>query len=236
MTMDEIFASAPGVLNELTREFARRGNEEYIKDQESQATAYFFLAIRSASLLAGMARLLMSEARDSIKVLMRGFLESRDLLMTFRFDDQGMRNKIGIWFKGDVGTTWKAEHTRCEGYLDKLGYKGSEFAKKWSQTTTLAHPTRFASQNSVSCVTLWVANPPRVADYYTMMEPEHADYLTSIASLIVLATHDLPGLISLGCDLNRIPNIGAFRQGVFSVVVPILNKRDSDLPPGSYRA
>ncbi|MCU1247612.1 MAG: hypothetical protein JWQ49_641 [Edaphobacter sp.] len=69
-----------------------------------------------------------------------------------------------------------------------------------------------------------------------MMEPEHADYLTSIASLIVLATPDLPGLISLGCDLNRIPNIDAFRQGVFSVVVPILNKRDSDLPPGSYPA
>jgi hypothetical protein len=63
------------------------------------------------------------------------------------------------------------------------------------------------------------------------MEPEVADYLTSIASLIVMATYDIPGLISLGCDLNRMRNIDAFRANVFSVVVPILNKRDSDLPP-----
>jgi hypothetical protein len=235
-TMDEILISAPGVLTELAREFTRRGDEEYRKDEKSQASACFFLALRSISLLCGMGRLLKPETRDSVKVLMRGFLESRDLLMTFRFDDQGIRNKIGIWFKGDVGTTWKAEHTRCEGYLDKLGYKGSDFAKKWSQTTTLAHPTRFASQNSVNCVTLWAATPRRQADFNDMMEPEVADYLTSIATLIVLATHDLPGLISLGCDLNRMPNIDQFRANVFSIVVPILNKRDSDLPPGSYRS
>ena len=70
-----------------------------------------------------------------------------------------------------------------------------------------------------------------------MMEPEIADYLTSIAALIVMATHDLPGLISLGLDLDRMPNIDAFRQNVHSIAVPILNKsRTGRLPPYSYRA
>jgi hypothetical protein len=235
--VNELLLSAPGVLKELAMDLTRRADEEYRKDAKSQASACFLLALRSISLLMGMGGLLRPQTRDSIKVLIRGFLESRDLLMTFRFDDQSIRNKIGIWFTGAVGTTWKAEHKRCEAYFEKLGYGGSEFAKKWSQITTLAHPTRYAAQNSVACVTLWAANPPRQDDYVSMMEPEIADYLTSIASFIVLATHDLPGLISLGLDLNRMPNIDQFRANVYAIAVPILDKnKDGDLPPESYRA
>jgi hypothetical protein len=185
-----------------------------------------------------MGRILKPEMRDSVKVLIRGFLESRDLLMTFRFDDQSIRNKIGRWFEGNVeGSTWKAEHKRCEGHFEKLGYSGSDLAKKWSQITTLAHPTRFASQNSVNCVTLWAAQPPRRDNFNSMMEPEVADYLTSIASLVVMATHDVPGLISLGLDLDRMPNIDQFRANVFAIAVPILDKnKEGDLPPESYRS
>lgn len=234
--MGEILVSAPAVLGELTRELVRRGDEEYRKDQKSQATACFFLAIRSASLLCGMSKLLTPQTRDSSEVLLRGFLESRDLLMTFRFDQKGTRDKIAYWFDGNLGSSWKAEHKKCDEYMEKLGHGGTEFGKRWSQITTLAHPTRFAAQNSVGATTLWAANPPRVDDFNSMMESKIADYLTCIATLIVIATIDLPGLISLGCDLNRMPNIDTFRANVFSVVVPILNKTDGDLPPGSYRA
>jgi hypothetical protein len=156
--------------------------------------------------------------------------------MTFRFDQKGTRDKIAYWFDGNLGSSWKAEHKKCDEYMEKLGHGGTEFGKRWSQITTLAHPTRFAAQNSVGATTLWAANPPRVDDFNSMMESKIADYLTCIATLIVIATIDLPGLISLGCDLNRMPNIDTFRANVFSVVVPILNKTDGDLPPGSYRA
>jgi hypothetical protein len=236
-TMNELLLSAPGVLKELAMELTRRADEEYRKDPESQASACFFLALRSISLLMGMGGLLKPQTRDSMKVLIRGFLESRDLLMTFRFDDQSIRNKIGIWFKGGLNSTWKAEHKRCEAYFEKLGHGGAEFAKRWSAITTLAHPTRYAAQNSVACVTLWAAKPARQDDYVSMMEPEIADYLTSIASFIVLATHDLPGLISLNLDLNMMPNIDQFRANVNAIAVPILNKnKEGDLPPESYRA
>jgi hypothetical protein len=236
VTMDEILLSAPRVLGELAGEFTRRADEEYRKDEKSQVSACFFLALRSISLLCSMGTILKPETSDGVKVLMRAFLEARDLLMTFRFDDQAIRNKIDLWFQGNVENTWKPEHKRCEGHLEKLGYRGADLAKKWSQTTTLAHPTRFAAQNSAVCVTRWAIRPTRMEDFHTVMEPEVADYLTSIASLIVMATYDIPGLISLGCDLRRMPNIDAFRENVFSVAVPILNKRDSDLPPGSYRS
>ena len=196
----------------------------------------FFLAIRSASLLCGMSKLLTPQTRDSLEVLVRGLLEARDLLMTFRFDQKGTRDKIAYWFEGNLGPSWKAEHKKCDEFMAKLGHGGTEFGTRWSQITTLAHPTRFAAQNSVGAATLWAANPPRLDNFEAMMEPKIADYLTSIATLIVIATIDLPGFISLGCDLNRMPNIDTFRANVSSVVVPILNKTEGDLPPGSYRA
>ena len=156
--------------------------------------------------------------------------------MTFRFDHKGTRDKIGYWFAGKVDSSWKAEHTKCEEFMEKLGHSGANFARKWSQTTTLTHPTRYATQNSVNCALLWAGMPPRTIDVNSVMEPEIADYLTAIGTLIVIATYDLPGLISLECDERRMPNIDAFRENVNTVAVPILNKNEvGDLPPGSYR-
>jgi len=233
--LNNILLGVPKVLDELMTEFVRRGDEEYRNDETSQRSACFFLAIRSVSLLCAMGKLLTPQTRDSMKVLARGFLESRDLLMTFRFEDQSIRNKIGYWFEGKMDSSWKAEHTRCEQLFTKLAGKSSEFSKKWSQTTALAHPTRFAAQNSVACATTWAAIPLRREDYSAVMEPEVADYLTSIASLIVMATYDLPGLISLECDLSRMPTIDTFKQLASDVAVPILDRRIENLPPSSYR-
>ena len=235
MTMDEILVSTSEVLVELARELVRRGDEEYRKDPQSQASACFFLAIHAVSLLCGIGTLLQPQTRDSLKVLMRGYLEARDLLLTFRFDDQGIRNKVVHWFAGNMDSSWKAEHKRCDTFFAKLGFSGTDFGKKWSQTTTLAHPTRYAAQNSVACATLWAGS--RVEDFTAIMELETADYLTAIAELIVIATYDFSGLIPMGCDLNRMPKIDPFRQNVYAVAVPILNKnRDGSLPPNSYRS
>lgn len=236
MDINDVFLDAPGAILELTSELIRRADEEYKKDQKSQLTACFLLAIWSASLLSGIARLIMPETHDSLEVLSRGFLEARDLLLTFRFDHKGTRDKISYWFAGTVDNSWKAEHRKCEELLARIGFGGSEFAKRWSMATTLAHPTVFASQNSIVCASSWAGKPPRILDFQTMMQGKVADYLASIASLIVIATYDIPELVSLGCDLNRLPNIDAFRANAFAVSKPILDRiKDGDLPRGSYR-
>ncbi len=236
-SMDELMRDAALVLNELMAEFVRRGNEEYERNPNSQVSACFALAIRSTSLLCGMLQLLKPQTRDSLEVLSRAFLESRDLLMSFRFDQKGTRDKIAYWFAGNADSSWKAEHKKCEEFVRKLGHGNSEFAKRWSMMTTLAHPTRYAADNSISCATLWAARPPRVDDYDRMMESKIADYLTSIASLIVLTTCDFPGLVSLECDFDQLPTIDVFREKVFQIAVPVLNKTaEGDLPPSSYRS
>ena len=66
--------------------------------------------------------------------------------MTFRFDDEGTRKKIGYWFDGKLKSPWKADHHKCEEFFAKLGHPGSDFAAKWSGMTTLAHPTIYAVQ------------------------------------------------------------------------------------------
>jgi hypothetical protein len=235
--INDVLGAAPGAIVELTEEFFRRADEEYKKDPKSQLTACFSLAIRSASLLSGVSQLLMPPTHDSSEVLQRGFLEARDLLLTFRFDHEGTRKKIGYWFAGNVDNSWKAEHAKCDEFMARIGAVGSDFGKRWSMTTTLAHPTKFAAENSIVCASSWAANPPRELDFQKMMEPKVADYLASVASLIVIATHDHPELVSLNCDLNRMPNIDEFRANAFAVSKPILDRiGEGDLPPGSYRA
>jgi hypothetical protein len=84
--MDELLAVAPLIIAELIAEFLRRGDEDYGRDTKSQLTACFMLAIRSASLLNGMRILLAPSTLDCFEVSARGFLEARDLLLTFRFN------------------------------------------------------------------------------------------------------------------------------------------------------
>ena len=100
MDINDVIVAAPDALAELTRELVRRGDEEYKKDNESQLTACLLLAIRSASLLLGITRLIEPETHDGEEVLLRGFLEARDLLLTFRFDHKGTRTKVAYWFAG----------------------------------------------------------------------------------------------------------------------------------------
>jgi len=237
MDINDVIVAAPDALAELTRELIRRADEEYKKDKESQLTACFLLAIRSASLLLGIVRLIEPETHDSVAVLLRAFLEARDLLLTFRFDHKGTRDKIGYWFARKVDSSWKAEHTKCEELMARIGFGGSEFGKRWSMTTTLAHPTVFAAENSAVCASSWAGDPPRALDFQTMMQAKVADYLACIVSLIVIATYDLPELVSLGCDPERMPNIDSFRANAFAVSKPILDSlKDGDLPLGSYRS
>lgn len=154
-----------------------------------------------------------------------------------RFRPQGNKGTNRLLERRESRHSWKADHTKCEELLKRIGYSGADFAKNWSKTTTLYHPTKYAAQNQVACTTLWASVPPRHEDFYTAMEPEVADYLTAIATLIVIATIDLPRFIPLDCDLNRMPNIDTFRENVHTVVVPILNKnRAVQLPPESYRS
>jgi hypothetical protein len=54
-----------------------------------------------------MGIMLGPETSDSYEVLCRAHLEARDLLMTFRFDDEGARNKIRYWFAGTADSAWK---------------------------------------------------------------------------------------------------------------------------------
>jgi hypothetical protein len=47
-------------------------------------------------------------------------METRDLLLTFRFDDDGIRNTIRTWFKGLNDSTWRARHKKTEEFVKKI--------------------------------------------------------------------------------------------------------------------
>lgn len=86
--VDDLLTLAPTVLQQLTMELVRRGDECLITSPESQLSACFLLALRALSLIKGMGVVLGPETSDSYEVLSRAHLEARDLLMTFRFDSK----------------------------------------------------------------------------------------------------------------------------------------------------
>lgn len=237
MTFDEALTIAPTVIGELAKEFVRRGDECLKADKTSQATACLLLALRSISLLIGMGKLMEPATRDSWDVLARSFQESTDLLMHFRFDDEGTRNKVAHWFAGKVDNAWKADHHKYEEFMRKLGQGESELATRWSAMTTLSHPTVFAAQNSAKNVAGWVTGLAKAVNYADSIGPKVADYLTSVSKLIVVATFDLPGWIPLAFDLTRIPTADRFQRESKAAVGPILDLNATiTLPKESYRS
>jgi len=237
MTIDELMISAPVVTKEMATEFVRRGDECMTADSESQLTACLLLALRSASLLCSMGLLMKPSTRDSWDVLARAFMESRDLLISFRFDDQGTRRKVKRWFEGGKDSTWKAEHKKCERFLSSIGGERLELGSRWSMFSALSHPTVHAARHSTAMVVSWVTGRLKVENFAETMTPKVADYLTCVNSLIVATTLDLPGWVSLGCDRNRMPHVKQFQTSATLVVTPILQQtQDNKLPRGSYRS
>jgi hypothetical protein len=232
--VNTLLQSAAVVLAELTKELIRRSHQEGNKDRRSQVSACLFLAIRSASLLSGIGQVLRPDFLDSAEVLNRAFLESRDLLMTFRFDHDETRQRIAYWFNGKVDSSWKANHDKCNQFWKKRGYQ-TDFGLRWSQSTTLSHPTVYASTNSLNCASIWAVRAPLPPDISEMVDFKRADFLMCINTLIVITTIDGPGLVSLGCDPSRMAHNERFRAEVSAVAQPIIDKHVANLPSGSYR-
>ena len=236
-TLDELLVLAPQIIKELASEFVRRGDECMGKDKTSQSTACFLLGLRAISILTAMGLLLKPSTRDSYDVLTRSFMESRDLLLTFRFDNKDIRRQIELWFKGTTENSWKPRHKICDAFIKNLGAGDAELSKRWSVFSVLTHPTYHAATSSAALTVSWVTARIKTEDFEAAMEPKIADYLVSTSTLIVVATFEFKEWIPLGCDLNRMPNVEPFRLAVAKITKPLLDKtKNISLPPGSYRS
>jgi len=100
MTLDDLLRDAPKTLDELTRELFRQAHIAMLADTPVATYGCLQLGLRSASIMHGMAPILQLHTIDSFEALNRVAIEARDLLMHFRFDDKGTRDKIGYWFAG----------------------------------------------------------------------------------------------------------------------------------------
>jgi len=152
VTIHDLIPDAPEVLRELSAEYLRVAELATTDDPRSQRSACLLLAMRSASILHGIQKVLSPETVDSAYLLARGFLEARDLLLTFRFNDESTRKKIHAWFGGDGDTAWKPNHQRCEDYLRSMGGGESELSLRWSMLSALSHSTYVATNNSARVV------------------------------------------------------------------------------------
>ena len=231
----ELFESAPDVLEEMTKEYFRRADECLLADDHSQLSACYLLALRSVSIITSMSVLLQPTAIDGFDVLARALLETRDLLMTFRFDDEGARQRIHYWFEGKRDNSWKADHQKCERLLTKWGAQNVVLGEPWSMVTVLSHPTCYAADHSFATLTALMDGRARSQSVSNFMMTKRADFLIYIARLCFATTFDFAEWVSLGLDMNRMPRVEPFRERVERIAVPFLNRATGRIvPPQSY--
>jgi len=179
-----------------------------------------------------MASVLEPDTLDSFETLCRAYVEARDLLVTFRFDDKGARDKIRYWFAGEKDNAWKADHTKSDEFLTRLGANGIQLAENWSKLSVLSHPTKYASENSAVVIVSRVAVGSRSKPLPIRKPTISRAYPDSLMAV----TYDLPGWISLGCDENRMPHVEDFRAQAEQITAPILNAPvNHGLPETSIR-
>ncbi len=142
--MEELLNSAPTVLTELTTEFVRRYSEEMDKDPKSQTIACLLLAMRSASLLCAAGRLLDPRTLDGLEVMKRAFLEARDLLMTFRFNEKGIKDKVEYWFEGKLDNSWNAVGRDANSF-----WSGKTFPAPSSRSDGVRNPLLLTRPNTL---------------------------------------------------------------------------------------
>ena len=222
--------AVPKALDEFTRELLSRANEAMLADKQSQLTACMLVGLRSASIMHGMASVLKYETFDSFETLNRAAIEASNLLMNFRFDDKGTRDKIGYWFTGAKDNAWKADHKKLDEFLAKKGAEGIQLGMNWSKLSVLSHPTKYAADNSTVVVVhryMGLLNGMNIAG-------RSADYALGIARLIAGATYDFDEWIPLRLDMAKMPNAEDFMMNAEIIAAPIVNApANNPLPPHS---
>ena len=223
MNLDGIVEAAPDVLEALTREIFVNSDAAMLADSESQLTACLQLGLRSASIMHGMSKVLDLHTFDAYETLNRAAIEARDLLMHFRFDDADTRKRIGYWFTGAKDNAWKADHARLDQFLTKQGVLlNTQLGESWSRMSVLAHPTRYAADNSTVVIVNRMTGRLNGIDS-TNITLKRADYVVGIARLFLATVYDLPGWIPLGLNLENISDFKQFCINAELVGGPILN-------------
>jgi hypothetical protein len=190
--------------------------------------------MRAASILHGIKQVLSPETPDCADLLARSFLEARDLLLRFRFDDENTQKKIHAWFEGMGDGAWKSNHQRCEDYLRSMGGGDSELGIRWSMLSALSHSTYVAATNSARVVERRIkgAQAPSSIAWNVKV----ADYLLSFARTFALTAGEQPTWISLGLDYERLKRSILFSLMAAKVSEPILDAtRENRLPGDRYK-
>lgn len=235
VTLQDLYIEVPVALREMECEFFGVGGGHFDRDMASQETACFMLAIRAASMLTTMGRVLEADSFDAYDVLQRAFMETRDLLSTFRFDRDETRKRIRTWFKGKEKDAWKADHAVCERFLNSVGAKELQLARKWGMFSALSHPTQKAVFNSVAVRGASFSARKR-RELVSILEEKAADYITAALTLLVTTSFELKGWVPLGCDLNRMQTAERLRIAAPPAVMPVLARveaRDQSKPRGT---
>jgi hypothetical protein len=98
----------------------------------------------------------------------------------------------------------------------------TQLGVSWSKMSVLAHPTKYAADNSTIVILNRMTGRLNGIDR-TNITLKRADYVVGIARLLLATVYDLPGWIPLGLILANIRDFRQFCINTELVGGPILN-------------
>jgi hypothetical protein len=200
MNFEDVFEEAPKVLDELTRELLNRADRAIRKNEHSQLTACLQLALRSASMTFGMARVLDVHTLDSYETLTRAASEAISLSMRFRFPDEGTKHRVACWFAGLGSNCWKTDQIKIDRFLLQQDSIQITRGYDWSNTSIAPAPTKCQADSSTVVIVDRLEGRPHAWNF----KHKRADYVLTISRLILATAYNFPGWISLGlADVTR---------------------------------
>jgi hypothetical protein len=217
MNFEDAFEEAPKVLDKLTRELLSRADRAVRKNERSQLTACLLVALRSASMAFGMARVLDVHTLDSYETLTGAASEAIGLLMRFRFADEGTKHRTACWFAGLGSGCRKTDQTKVDRFLSQQDLIGITPVCDWGTASLTSLPTKYQADSSTAVIVDRLEERPDAWNF----KSKRADYILTTSRLILATAYDFRGWIPLG--LAGVERYQLFRREADLVAASILS-------------
>ena len=115
---------------------------------------------------------------------------------------------------------------KCEEFLNTVGARNLQLAKRWGILSGVSHPTCVAAKNSAAIIGGFIFQQAR-PDLTKALEEKKADFMLSVSTLIATILFESPAWIPLGLDVEEMPTAKRVHAEAAPVVISILTPRHS---------
>jgi hypothetical protein len=198
-------------IKEVEAELLRIGATEcnHWRDQ-SQLSAVIFLLIRATSLLRSVLSMLVNGPLDACDAVRRAYLEA--WLLAFEFRLEGSGSRAAQWHK-EKHKHGSVDIKRIENYVKSQGIRSPMLGNDYGGLSKVAHPTKYAAENSVAVVAATSGDSVAIASLIEARAKfQTEDLPMTMYRFLWLVIEEREGLIKISANMSVLPVAMAYMK------------------------